>query len=126
MVEHKTIFHTSYESKKAMFDILPVIKTKSPSPLVEALDSILEHFFNYFQPQEGQLIYYGIMLLFIILHYFFSPVYGGVPLYLLIVFTMAYIFILPTKVILQLLYRLIKLLLKYLKKIIFKILLKIF
>ena len=53
-IEKKPIVHTLYESKEMLFDIIPKIETQCPSPLVEALDSILEHFFNYFQPQEEQ------------------------------------------------------------------------
>ena len=53
-IENEPIVHTLYESKEMLFNIIPVIETQNPSPLVEVLDSILEHCFNYFQPQEGQ------------------------------------------------------------------------
>ena len=126
MVEKEPIIYTIHESKEALFGVIPVMETKSSPPLVESLDSILESFFNYFQPQEEQLLYYFVMGLFILLHYYFSPLYGGVSLYLLIVFTITYGIFLLVKVILKLFYRFIIMLLKYLKKIIFKIRLKFF
>ena len=99
MKENLFFKRTPQQSCEFVFNIIGV-QPHQESKLLSFLDKVLEAIVTFVQAEENSYTYWVFIFLFILLHYYITPLYGGVVLYIPLLVATTYIFVLPSKIVL--------------------------